>query len=239
MADTKRNTVSEKTADQVAEYLRKHPDFLDQRPELFSSLKLSHETPEDVSSLIERQVTVLRSENQRCRKQLRALSSESEALCTLTEQAHRLSLRMLQSEEPSTVCKLLHDFVYNDYQADDTTLFLFLQHNPFIATEIVEVRDRHDKLRLLLAELFNREQPLIDSLQAEHLTLMFGNAAAKVHSTVLLPLIGEEWDGLLVVGSQQRDRYRRGPDLELLVYLTRIAALQLDRRLVYKTEDQD
>jgi len=58
--------------------------------------------------------------------------------------------------------------------------------------------------------------------------LMFGDAAVRVHSTILIPLIGSDWEGLLVVGSEQRDRYRRGPELELLVYLARITAIHLD-----------
>lgn len=231
MPDTKRNAAGDLSAEQVSAYLRKHPDFLEQQPELFNLLSLSHETPAGVSSLIERQVAVLRSENQRYQKQLQALNTESEALRALTEQAHQLSLSLLQSEQPDSVSGMLHDFIHNDYQADDATLFLFLDQNPFTDTDMVEVRGRHDKLRLLLAELFNRKQPLIDSLQAEHLHLMFGNAAAEVQSTVLLPLIGEAWDGLLVIGSQQRDRYRRGPELELLLYLSRITALWLDRWL--------
>lgn len=231
MANIKRDTAAELEPGQVENYLRQHPDFLDQRPQLLSSLSLSHETPAGVSSLLERQVAILRSDSQRFQGELRALHDDNEAVRALTEQAHQVSLDILRAADPAAVSDLLRTFIHDDYRADDATLFLFLQETPFTATDLIEFRGRHDKLRLLLAELFNRRKPLIDSLQTEHLNLMFGNAAAAVHSSILLPVIGESWDGLLVVGSRQYDHFRRGPELELLVYLLRLTAYWLDHWL--------
>ena len=228
MANTERSPAGQLSAERVADYLRKHPEFLDERPDLLSSLSLSHDTPTGVSSLIEKQVAALRAENQRYRQQVSRLHRTQDDTRALTELTHQLSLRILHSDKADAACDMLHDFVHNDFEADYTTLFMFLDDNPFSSASIVDVRPRHDKLRLLLAELFNRKQPLLDSLQSEYLSLMFGDMSEQIHSTILLPLIGHNWDGLLVVGSQQRDRYRRGPELELLVYLARITAIRLD-----------
>lgn len=228
MANTERASAGLLSPERVADYLRQHPEFLDERPDLLSSLSLSHDTPAGVSSLIEKQVAALRTENQRYRQQVSLLHRMQDDIRALTELTHQLSLRILQSDLVDAACDMLHDFVHNEYEADYTTLFLFLDENPFASASIVDVRPRHDKLRLLLAELFNRKQPLLDSLQSEYMTLMFGDMSEQIHSTILLPLIGHDWDGLLVVGSQQRDRYRRGPELELLIYLARITAIRLD-----------
>lgn len=228
MANTERSSAGQLDPERVAAYLRQYPEFLDERPDLLSSLSLSHDTPAGVSSLIEKQVAALRTENQRYRQQVSHLHRMQDDTRALTELTHQLSLRILRSDQADAACDILHDFVHNDYEADDTTLFLFLDDHPFTSASIVDVRPRHDKLRLLLAELFNRKQPLLDSLQSEYMTLMFGDMSEQIHSTILLPLIGQDWDGLLVVGSQQRDRYRRGPELELLIYLARITAIRLD-----------
>ncbi|MDZ7736653.1 MAG: DUF484 family protein [Gammaproteobacteria bacterium] len=228
MANTERSAAGQLNAERVAEYLREHPEFLDERPDLLSTLSLSHDMPPGVSSLIEKQVSALRTENRRYRQQVKNLHKTQEDIRALIDLAHQLSLRILQSPEAETACDILYDFVHNDYEADQATLFLFLDDNPFTSATIVDIRDRHDRLRLLLAELFNRKQPLLDSLQSEHLSLMFGDTRNQIHSTILMPLIGQNWDGLLVVGSHQRDRYRRGPELELLVYLARITAIKLD-----------
>jgi uncharacterized protein YigA (DUF484 family) len=58
--------------DVVASYLRKHPDFLQEFPDLLVSLRLSHETGAAVS-LIERQVEQLRSGNEDLGRQLSRL----------------------------------------------------------------------------------------------------------------------------------------------------------------------
>ena len=59
-------------AQDVADYLRAHPNFLVQHPQLLSELSIPHETGATVS-LVERQVGVLREENARQKKQLLAV----------------------------------------------------------------------------------------------------------------------------------------------------------------------
>lgn len=216
----------------VADYLRRHPEFLSDQPGLLTELEIPHTTPAGVSSLIERQVDRLRNENRHYRQQLDRLSRSQRDLQALSSQVHQLVVALLTAAQPDAVCEFLQDCLHHGYDADAARLFLFLDHNPFQNRPLIEVRGRNDKLRLLLAELFNRGQPLLDSLQAEHLPLMFDRAAAAdMHASILLPITGHQWDGLLAIGSRERDRYRRGPELELLVFLARVTAIQLDRWL--------
>lgn len=231
MANTDRSTIKELSAEQVYAYLRKHPDYLVDHPELLSLLVIPHDTPRGVSSLIERQVATLRSENSRYRIQLSRARTNLESLKVLTDRVLKLSLEIFQTDQATVVCDLLIDFVYNQYAADDVSLFLFLDQPAFADGGHITISDRNDKLRLLLAEVFHRKQPLLDSLQHEHLTFVFGDTASEIHSTVLMPLIGNEWDGLLVIGSRDRDRYHRGPELELLLYLMRVVTIRLDHWL--------
>ena len=217
--------------ERVAAFLRDNPDFLDNRPDLLAELTFTHETPAGVSSLIERQISVLRAENQRYHEQLQALQQNQEASRTLIELGHQLALDMLTVGSTDTAIRDLFGFLEEHYAADGCHLFLFTATTPSTTIDQVELRDRHDRLRLLLAELFNRKQPLLDSLQSEYLSLIFGERSESIRSTLLLPLTGQDWEGLFVVGSGKRDRYRRGPELELLIFLARITALRLDNWL--------
>lgn len=230
MRNISQSASTELNDSQVEGFLQRHPDFLVERPELLTQLNVPHQTPEGVSSLIERQVASLRAENQHYRQQLEFLTNTQGNILSLTERVHQLALQMLSSEQPADACALLNEYVHKDYHADAAALFLFLDQNPFTDITLVEVRHRNDKLRLLLAELFNRGKPLLDSLQAEHVPLMFGKTT-NINSSILLPIIGDKWDGLLVIGSEQRDRYQRGPALELLIFLTRLTAIQLNHWL--------
>lgn len=218
-------------ATQVETYLQSHPDFLDERPELLTKLDIPHPTADGVSSLIERQVGNLRQENRRYRLQLESLTGSQNDIRQLSEHVHRISLAILESQQPASACALLHDCMRGDYAADAANLFLFLDHDPFDTAVQIDVRERNDKLRLLLTELFHRNRPLIDSLQTEYSALLFGAHAKEIHASILIPIGGYGWDGLIAVGSRQRDRYRRGPELELLVFLAGVTAFRLDQWL--------
>lgn len=221
----------ELSAEIVADYLRRHPHFLNDRPELLSELCIPHQTARGVSSLIERQVANLRQENQHQRHQIESLTDSQNEIRTLTEQGHDLALNLLKSEQILDVCELWHDFVTRHYTADAAALFLFLEHTPLPETALLRIRGRYDKLRLMLVELFNRNRPLIDSLQAELIPLMFDRDVDDIHSTILLPMSGRGWDGLLAIGSQQHDRYCRDQAFELLVFLVHITAMRLEQWL--------
>jgi uncharacterized protein YigA (DUF484 family) len=55
-------TINNLTADIVSDYLREHPDFFEQHPDVLRDLKISH-VGDGAVSLVERQVAVLRERN--------------------------------------------------------------------------------------------------------------------------------------------------------------------------------
>lgn len=219
------------SAEQVEDYLWRHPHFLIDRPELLAALNIQHDTPDNVASLIERQISLLRNEHTRLQKQLAASTDNLKAQQALTERALDTSLKLLEAGSLEALYGNLQEFTRQHYDTEHISLSLFLDRDLPIGNSVVSVLGRNDKLRILLVELFNRQQPLFDSLQHEHLDLLFGKSAGDVHSTALLPLFGNDWDGLLALGSCSRDRYHRGQAFELLKYLTRITAFKLDRWL--------
>lgn len=224
-------SVSSLNADQVEDYLRRHPSFLIDRPEILTILNIPHGTPADIPSLIERQVALLRRERGELKKQLANSADRLQARQELTCRVLDVSLDLLEADTLDALCGTLQEFVRQYYDADQVSLSLFLNRALPEHSDFITILGRNDKLRILLVELFNRQQPLFDSLQAEHLTLLFGAAAENVSSTALLPLFGHDWDGLLALGSYSRDRYRRGQSFELLKYLVRITAFKLDHCL--------
>lgn len=211
----------------VADFLRAHPHFLSERPELLTTLTIPHETGTGVSSLIERQVALLREENRQYRERSDRLQKDCDKQHKLVRQAHDLALKILQSEQAGEAAMLLDNFLKTHYYADRSALFLFLEGNPAFPAGLIQVRGRHDRLRLMLAELFSHGRPLVDSLQAEHLPLLFNHAATDMNATVLVPLGGTGWEGLLAIGCSRHDTYERGVALDLLVFIARITSLRL------------
>ena len=65
---------------EVIAFLRTHPSFLDQHPELLSQLEIPHGSG-DAVSLLERQVAVLREENARLKQQFEQLVGHAARGC--------------------------------------------------------------------------------------------------------------------------------------------------------------
>ena len=59
---------SQLTTDSVIAFLQSNPDFFQQNPELLESLNLTHGTQGNVTSLIEKQVAVLRDKNEQLQR---------------------------------------------------------------------------------------------------------------------------------------------------------------------------
>jgi uncharacterized protein YigA (DUF484 family) len=94
---------------------------------------------------------------------------------------------------------------------------------------------RNAKLKYLFIELLNRGKPLCDSLQDEQVRLLFQAAAGHISSTILIPLRLADAEVLLAIGSQQRNRYSRGFELELLQFLCAMFGTWLERHFTRLT----
>jgi uncharacterized protein YigA (DUF484 family) len=110
--------------DVVASYLRKHPGFLQEFPDLLVSLRLSHETGAAVS-LIERQVEQLRSGNEDLGRQLNRLVQVATENERLMARLHRLTLELMTTESQREFFSRLGDSLQNDFNADVVQICLF------------------------------------------------------------------------------------------------------------------
>jgi hypothetical protein len=95
----------------------------------------------------------------------------------------------------------------------------------------VKFLPRTAKLKHMFIELINRNKPLCGSLQDEHIRVLFQAAAGHVNSTVIVPLKYARWEGLAALGSQERGRYGRGFELDMIRFLFSIVGARLDRIL--------
>ena len=97
------NTVSklpaqeEATPQQVADYLLGHPDFLEQHSYLLTELTVKHQSGQSIS-LVERQITALRQENQQLKQQLSTLIGNAQKNDQLLEKTKALILELLTCE---------------------------------------------------------------------------------------------------------------------------------------------
>ncbi len=138
---------------------------------------------------------------------------------------------MLAAEGSGESYAPLCDFLVSHYGADRVQFHLFTALAPARTPIGPSIRAPHDHTRELFRELFSRDRPLCDSLQDEHLRLLFGASARTVRATLLVPIVRSEWEALLVLGSYSADRYAAGPSLSFLRCICEVYAAQLEEIL--------
>ena len=108
----------------IAEYLKGHPDFFERHPLLLLSLKLPHRTGGAIS-LVERQVSVLRTRNSQLERQFKDLVSVAKQNDALVEKIHQLSLKLMRAPSLPARLEQLETSLREDFGAERAVLVLF------------------------------------------------------------------------------------------------------------------
>jgi uncharacterized protein YigA (DUF484 family) len=201
------NAPSDEQTEQVAEFLRTHPDFLAANPEVLADIELPHETGEAVS-LIERQVRVLREQSHRYRSQLEdliAVARENEAL---NRRLHELTLALIDAREFDEVVTVLQDELRDQFKADAVELKLFAHED--LAAHVGEGTPD------LFRDFLDRGRPSCGRLDNRQLEYLFGSFAGETGSAALIPLRGIQVSGILAIGSRDADRFHAGKGVDFL-----------------------
>ena len=88
-------------ADSVARFLLDHPSFLEDHPELLSSMQLSHQSGTRTVSLMERQVDVLRQRYKALELRLAELLRHGEENDAITNRLHQWTRPLLLVRDPA------------------------------------------------------------------------------------------------------------------------------------------
>lgn len=193
----------------VINWLEKNPDIFQRFPELLETIELSHLNSTNTSSIIERQVSRLRSKNRDIERKMQQMMQNALENEKLMGKLHRLSLALGETESPNEFFQMLRDELINRFKADHVYIGLFAKN---INTD--------SKLPLSIIQPDNPElapfRTLLDSgqtscgrLAREKLQFLFGREN-QIRSTALVP-IGEQGKfGMLAIGSENPGRFFPG-----------------------------
>ncbi len=210
----------------VASFLRANPAFLDQHPELLRALSIPHGSG-DAVSLLERQVTVLRDDNARLKKQLDDWVRLARVNETLNHKIHELALTLMHAVGPQAIFASLDRGLREQFGADRVHSLLFAEpafidggnDTHFTGSDVA----RREPFTALLAQGRTACGPLAPAMRA---ALIIDDASAG--SAVIMPLLGKAWDGVLVITSSDPTRYQADMGTEFLTFLKEIVTLVLD-----------
>ena len=223
------------TADVVLEYLRSHPDFFREYPFLLRELSIPHVVGEGVTSLIERQVSMLRGHCTQLQQELDLRKTRAGMQRAMLQNLQTSTLRLLRCNTASEIHATTLKCIRRDYAVDEFRIFIFSDEVAAQPADGIKFLARTAKLKYLFVELMNRNKPLCGSLQDEHIRMLFQAAAGHVNSTLIIPLRHVKWEGLVALGSHERGRYSRGLELEMLQHLIVVLGIRLDQVITRPT----
>jgi len=212
--------------DVVAAFLRSNPDFLKEFPDVLESLNLSHSAGA-ASSLIERQVKLLRSQNNELNRQLNRLMHVAAENQQLMSRLHQLTLELLATSQPAAFFQHLSHSLKEDFKADIVKVFLFDPDIAAMAGNQVHWLARDDDKAKMFQPQLAQNHTVCGRLNDSKLAVLFEAKAQWVKSTALVPIGTDGRDGMLAIGSSDAARFYPGMGTLFLDLLADVIASSL------------
>ena len=193
-------------AHEVAAWLRRHPSFLQQFPDLAVSMVVPREQG-PAASLASYQLDVLRDKNRELGRRLHELSANAEANERLAVRTHQLTLSMLRQASAADTVRAMVASLSEDFQGDLVQVVLFAPVAGLDAPDWLQVIDAADPRLAPFRDALAEGEPICGRLHPDKNALLYGDRVGEVQSSALLPLPGA---GLLAVGSHEPNRFFPG-----------------------------
>jgi len=193
-------------ATDVADYLRQHPRFLEQFPDLAMALQVPREQG-PAASLASYQVDALRRKNRELETRLAELTRMAGNNERLMARVHAFTLGLLTATDAADALRRVVAGLTEDFHTDLVKLLLFGAGGEPVDAEWLVREPEGPSALPQLSEFLGADEPLIGRLAPEKLSPFFGAAAGEVHSAALVRL-GER--GILAIGSHDAERFHPG-----------------------------
>ena len=218
----KENHTSERSTENlVADYLKNNLDFFVKNSAILAELKIPHEHGGAIS-LVEKQLTVLREQNQETNKKIHELIEIATQNEELARRMHQLALTLIDADDPKDIFSTMYDNLKKNFHADRVIVRLFA--NPafidsfptdeFVGKESIE--------ESLFKRIIEKREPLSGKIKHQQQVFLFGDDGDDIASSVMIPLHGVGWGGILAIGSFDAERFQPGMGIELLANLGEI-----------------
>ncbi|MGY6518530.1 MAG: DUF484 family protein [Lysobacteraceae bacterium] len=196
------------SAEQVAQWLRNHPRFLEQFNDLAQSLVVPRDSGQ-ATSLASYQLEVLREKNRELNRRLHELFANAEENERLVQRTHRLTLTLMRQDTAADTLKAMVATLAEDFDGELVRVVLFEPVGGVDADEVdwLAVVPREAAALAPFVEFLAAGEALCGRVQPEKLDLLFPGRQAEVGSVALMPLDGV---GLLAVGSRDGSRFYPG-----------------------------
>lgn len=200
------DTTEKLGAHEVATWLRRHPGFLKQFPDLALTLVVPREEG-SAASLASYQLEVLRDKNRELARRLQDLFANAQENERLSVRTHQLTLALMRQTSGADTVRAMAASLAEDFNGDLVRLVLLQPIAGLDNADWLQQLDANDARLQPFRDCLVDGEPLCGRLQPEKHALLYGMRAGDVQSTALLPLPGV---GLIAVGSRDPNRFFPG-----------------------------
>ena len=226
VADT---MASELNPDDVARFLREHPEFFLQQDDLLAELSLPHASGEAIS-LLERQVTILRERGIEARQKLNNLLENARNNDQLFDTTRNLVLALLRAKDITEIANVAVDQLSN-HDSIDACEIILVEHPDLKVDQSIRIESLAS-LKNHYDDVFRLKRTHCGSIESDQIDLLFPGNANKIRSTALCPVISNsEVLALLALGNQAENYFNVNLDTLFLDFIGHVVGAVLERQL--------
>jgi uncharacterized protein len=201
--------------DEVAAYLKEHPEFFEHYAETLAEIYIPHPLGGRAIPITERQILTLRDKNKQLEGKLREVIQFGEENDAIGEKVHRLSLALLAAADIRAVLNTVYLNLREDFAVPHVALRIWNRGQ----ADLPEFKPLNDASREFAASLAN---PHCGSHAWADAAGLFGEASSRLRSFSYIPLRERAPFGLLALASEDPQRFY--PEMGTL-YLKRLGEL--------------
>ncbi|MFT4248735.1 MAG: DUF484 family protein [Pseudomonas sp.] len=209
----------------MAVWLRRHPAFLKQFPDLALTLVVPREEG-PTASLASYQLEVLRDKNRELSRRLSELAGNAQVNERLAVRTHQLTLALMKQAGAADTLRAMAASLAEDFNGDLVRIVLLEPVAGLEGADWLQAIALDDARLAPFRDCLKDGEPICGRLQADKHALLYGERAGEVQSTALLPLPGV---GLIAVGSHDANRFYPGMGTLFLRMMGEALAVALKR----------
>lgn len=192
------------SADEVGNYLLKHPQFFEQHPEILEQLNVTHNVP-STTSIIEHQVARLRTKNADLNEQINRLIQTAENNDLLFQKTKKLSLQLNKAVDFNTQKGSIKKSLQEDFNAEYYQLILFNQTPAINEDFIRSVSLKESKKQI--SSFINLEKIYCGNLNKNESAFLFDDSKGAALSSIIIPIKNQGIKGILAIGSSDAGHF--------------------------------
>lgn len=216
---TAHKKAAELTREEVADYLRSHPDFFVDQDELLRSLTLPHDSGRAIS-LVERQVHLFREQRDTLRRELVELVSIARHNDRLFEKSKRLLMQVVEARSLNDMAAAIDDSIRGDFGLDAAAVILFTEADLAVAPEGALHVVTPSVARERLGNLLEGDRAVCGQFRESERAFLFPDREDPIASVALVPLRHEELLGVFAVGSCEPGYFDQSMGSLFLTYIS-------------------